>query len=415
MAVLIDEYDAPAVGFMDEPGELEGVREATRFFYKQLKAEDRRISIIFATGVSKAASPELFSVLGGVIDVSRLPGYGAMLGFTREELEANFGPRVDEAASELGMGRGELLAKLEDLYGGFCFDGLTRVYNPYAISRFFLNKRFGDFWFETGPSELVARLIGERRLIAEGFRGLWVSEDFVRKPADPDPNHPVHLLFQTGCLVAGSKDPEGGYLLDYPNREVRVAMARLQVDSCFGDVLEAAEARGSLMRALARADPGGVAEAFNEVSARIPYGGFGQAARRRILRRFRGVEFGDWLFRSTLLSFLVGAGVRAEAELDCRRDPGRRDRPDLEAESEGRLWVVEFETVPEGGDAEDAARAALDRIVETGWAEGRGGAILLGLAVETDGRRLAAWRSRIGTGPSAALGGGRLERTDPPA
>ena len=375
VAVLIDEYDAPAVEFLDKPGELEGVREATRHLYKRLKAVDRHISFLFATGVRKAASPGLFSAFNNINDISRLPGYGAMLGFTHEELEADFGPHIDETASELGMGRVELLAKLEDLYDGFCFDGLTRVYNPFAIPLFFMNKRFLNYWFDTGSSERVARYLGDRHLTVERFRGLPVSDDFLRRPADPAPNRPALFLLQTGNLVARSAGPEGGHVLDYPNREARGAMARLEVENYFGedDYIEAGLARDSLRRALAKADPGGVVEAFNEVSARIPYGDFGQAARRRILRRFRGVEFGDWLFRSTLLSFLVGARVRAEAELACRRDRGRRDRPDLVAFHKGRLWVVEFKIVPKGGDAEEAAQTALNRIVETGWAEGRGG------------------------------------------
>jgi hypothetical protein len=397
VAVLIDEYDTPVVEFLDDPDALGEVRKATRYFYKQLKAVDRRISFVFATGVSKASSLGLFSAFNNTVDVSHMPGYGAMLGFTQEELEGNFGPHIDETASALGVGRGELLARMRDYYDGFCFDGRTRVYNPHSNSLFFLNKRFRDYWFDTGSSEQVARYLRDRRLTVEQFRGVPVSDDFVLKPAEPNPDQPALYLFQTGYLVARSEGPQGGHVLDYPNQEVRNAMARLQVENYFGDSLEADEARGSLSSALAEADPGGVVEAFNSVLARIPYDDYDQAARQKLRKRLRGVEFGEWLFRSTLLCFLLGAGIRAEAELH-----GNRGRADLVIGHKGTVWVVEFKIVPKGGDAGVVAQAALDQIVDRGYAAGRGGAILLGLAVDEAERILTGWRFRIGSGPQVA-------------
>jgi hypothetical protein len=98
VAVLVDEYDKPYLDFMQKPEEAEEVRATMRDYYAQLKAADEHISFIFITGVSKFSRMGVFSALNNVNDVSIDEKYGAMCGYTHEELAGRFGAHLKEAA-----------------------------------------------------------------------------------------------------------------------------------------------------------------------------------------------------------------------------------------------------------------------------------------------------------------------------
>ncbi|MDR1870701.1 MAG: AAA family ATPase, partial [Deltaproteobacteria bacterium] len=139
VAVLIDEYDAPFVAVMDSlPEEREQFRAAMRAYYAIFKSTDRYISFIFVTGITKAAAHiDLIPAFNSYNDLSINPEYGAICGFTQGELEGYFGHHLKRTAERLKMTETELLEKTRDFYYGFCFDGVTRVYNPFSTLLFF--------------------------------------------------------------------------------------------------------------------------------------------------------------------------------------------------------------------------------------------------------------------------------------
>ena len=135
VAVLIDEYDSPLTSFFGKPAAVETVRDTMRNFFSKLKSMDEHISFVFITGVCKFSRMGVFSTLNNFTYISLDPEFGSMMGYTHEEFAARFAGHAKAAAAELKMDEKEFLEKTRSYYYGFCFDGRTRVYNPYSTVR----------------------------------------------------------------------------------------------------------------------------------------------------------------------------------------------------------------------------------------------------------------------------------------
>ncbi|MDR1873856.1 MAG: PD-(D/E)XK nuclease domain-containing protein, partial [Synergistaceae bacterium] len=100
------------------------------------------------------------------------------------------------------------------------------------------------------------------------------------------------------------------------------------------------------------------------------------------------VNFGEWLYRSTLLSYLYGAGLSVEAELH-----GHRGRADMVVEFRGHVWVMELKIAKKGEDPGKLADLALSQILRMGYADPFENAVLLGLAIDDERRGITEFRA----------------------
>jgi hypothetical protein len=62
------------------------VRLVLRDYYTQIKSSDRYIRFTFITGISKFAKMGVFSTLNTPKDISMMPEYAEMCGYTEEEI-----------------------------------------------------------------------------------------------------------------------------------------------------------------------------------------------------------------------------------------------------------------------------------------------------------------------------------------
>ncbi|MDR1580741.1 MAG: ATP-binding protein [Synergistaceae bacterium] len=388
--VLIDEYDSPLLDVFDDHDKSASIREIMRDFYKQIKAADERLCFVFITGISKFSRMGVFSAMNNILDVSVDKKYGAMLGYTEEELISNFSAHIDATAREMNTERGELMSRVEDYYDGFSFDGITRLYNPYSTLYFFQRRDFLNYWFESGTPSFIAKYMKDLNLTVEQFRGTGVSKDFAVSPGEIENASAASFLYQSGYLTLrpGTADD---YSLDYPNREVLVSMSRLLTENIFSGHDEPSSYRNIILRCLAGRDAEGVVEQFNRILSAIPYDDFAGAARASV--REHGYKFSpaEWLYRSTLLAYLRGVGVNVEAELHSGRG-----RADMVVAHKGRVWVMELKIARDGADASRLADGALAQIAEMGYAERYVGAVMLGMVIDDAKRSITEYRVRTG-------------------
>ncbi|MDR2076907.1 MAG: AAA family ATPase [Desulfovibrio sp.] len=116
--ILIDEYDAPVLNLVQrgkaarDERLIDQTRSLMRGFYAQIKAAEAHIDFTFITGVSKFSRMGVFSSLNNVTDISLEEKYGTFMGYTQEELEANFAPHIEDMAKRMGIGEDVLLRQM---------------------------------------------------------------------------------------------------------------------------------------------------------------------------------------------------------------------------------------------------------------------------------------------------------------
>ena len=224
VVVLIDEYDKPILDNITSP-EIEAIRSVMEDFYSVVKATEPHLRFALLTGVSKFAKVSLFSTLNNLADLSMDERFATALGYTQEELEANFAPYLDEVAARRKLTRDELRDKLRLWYNGYRFhpDAAT-VYNPVSIAKFLdSGGEFKNFWFETGTPRFLIELLKRNDYDLGSLETTELGEeDFSSYEIEHIQVLP--LLFQTGYLTIAKAEERRGswrYTLGFPNREVR--------------------------------------------------------------------------------------------------------------------------------------------------------------------------------------------------
>ena len=98
VSVLIDEYDTPIQGVIDNIEQAEENRKTLHSFYSALKAlaDTDRTHLVFVTGVTKFTQTSLFSAFNNLYDLTLDPRYNAVCGFTIGEFEDYFSGYLPE-------------------------------------------------------------------------------------------------------------------------------------------------------------------------------------------------------------------------------------------------------------------------------------------------------------------------------
>ncbi|GHT18255.1 ATPase AAA [Bacteroidia bacterium] len=227
VVVLIDEYDKPILDSIGTPEATE-IRAFLQKFYVVLKGADDHLKFVLLTGVTKVAKVSIFSVLNSPNDITLSDKYASICGYTQEELERDFSEYIDETAVHVDMTREDLLAKIRKMYDGYTWNGKTSVYNPFSTLMFFENKKFSNYWFETGtPTFLINRL--KKHGLAKTVLEPVIADSSAFNSYDPDALGDIPLLFQTGYLTVKDEkmtDGDSLYTLGVPNLEVRESLMK---------------------------------------------------------------------------------------------------------------------------------------------------------------------------------------------
>ncbi|MDR2340686.1 MAG: AAA family ATPase [Deltaproteobacteria bacterium] len=272
VAVLIDEYDYPLTNLLDRPDDMDmdKVRKSLRRFYSQLKSNLRHISFVFVTGITKLAVGGLYAGCNNPIDISTDPQYGALTGFTHEEILRYYPYQIRQVAARQKMSENELLRKMKEYYYGFCFDGKTHLYNPHSMLRFFYHDYFGNFWFTSGSPQQLMTYWRKTHLNIEQFRNYSIPKEKIDSPNENAFHEPAVFLFRTGYLSLRPCHSNENYLLDYPNVEVRVALAKLILRS-YHDSYESLEILlKTIKNAILERNPTFLIDGLNKLLAGIP-------------------------------------------------------------------------------------------------------------------------------------------------
>lgn len=341
LVLLIDEYDAPLCACLGDPELFKRVRKELSSFYAEVKSNDAAFRFVFMTGITKFSQTGIFSELNDFTDISLNPEYGVLLGYTREELKANFGMFLVEAQKKLGLSETALLDAMACHYDGYCFDCqvATHVFNPWSVMNFLQAPEAGfcNYWIRTGGLMTALLEYLKTHVLknpAQFEEGKVISEAVLSAAANENTISDMALLTQAGYLTI-KKFQGGNFHLGYPNEEVATSMASLYSELLLNGRLLDDVGAGDVANVLARGTIDEVVAEFNKVLGALDY--------------VRYPVTDEAVCRAFLQVFLCGAKLYALMEVH-----NAFGRSDLEVEAGGRYWVFELKFLSKKESAQEA-------------------------------------------------------------
>ncbi|EHQ53485.1 hypothetical protein ECTPHS_12485 [Ectothiorhodospira sp. PHS-1] len=368
VVVLIDEYDKPILDNITDADVARELREGLKNLYSVLKDADPHLKFCLLTGVSKFSKVSLFSGLNNLRDITLSRDYGAICGYTDEDIDTIFAPELP------GLDRDQI----RHWYNGYRWgdERLPSVYNPFDVLLLFQEREFRPYWFESATPTFLVKLLAERGLYTPRLDTLETEAALLGR-FDVDEIATEALLFQTGYLTVHKvEQPMTGYwlyTLGYPNREVEASLNQALLPAL--GMPRAAQQRISLFRALQAHDLPALETHFKALFAGLPHDWY----RNNPIAQYEGH------YASVFYSHLAALGLAITVE-----DAGNTGRVDMTVDFNGHIYLFEFkvvEQVPEG--------RALQQLQDKGYADkyrGQGKPIhLIGVEFSREQRQIIAF------------------------
>ncbi len=349
IVVLIDEYDKPMLNNIDDIHKIEEIRRIFCDFYSVLKACSECIFFAFITGISKFAKFGLFSSMNNLDDISMNEEYGDILGCTQKELESYYEYWIQKTCLNMNIDRLELLEQIRKYYDGFCFDGKTKVYNPFSLNNFFAKGRFDNYWNQSAQSSFLIKWIKKHRIDdPDRYRHLVVPIEFADS-LEIENAKPESFLYQSGYLTIEKIEGQQ-IVIDYPNYEVIRAISKIYAEFIY-KIDDFITLGNDIWDALAKHDFLKLIRAYNVAIAKLPYDEFPVR--------------NEYWYRMVFESVLRGAGIIVYAEVHTYKG-----RSDIVIQRNNEIYVIEFKLAKDETQIQKKIREGWSQIREKGYAEG---------------------------------------------
>ena len=371
VVLLVDEYDAPLTAVLNDSNEFEDRRKILSNFYLTVKSCDGKFRFIFITGVTYYSHTSIFSAFNNLKDLTLDLRYGALLGYTSEELELYFGEYIDNAVEVLNKKyhterytHDLVVSELKRNYDGYSFDeeALNHVYNPWSIVNFFDApvRGFIPYWVVSGgstPTFLVNYLKqGLEKYNTDDLQSLLNIDSTVNSAAEylyPKIENMANLdlfaiLYQAGyfCIKAVVDDI---FKVGIPNLEVKKAYSNIVLN----ELTKTKEAKLKYVEpfkeVLASGNLDKIKELFNTFINEFSY---------ETVKNFNEACFRDVL-KLAMLTFNVTAATEVM---------GACGRADITAEAGDYLYVFELKVTDNSKDIATKLTEAKDQIIKNKYA-----------------------------------------------
>ena len=380
LVLLIDEYDKPLTRWVGTPAVLP-FQAFLNSFYSIVKLTESKQRFCLMTGVSKFSKVSIFSDLNNLTDITMDMRFSSLLGYTHDEVRANFPGRLAALARVLGTDVDGAFARLVSMYDGYCFDrSMTRVFNPVSLGRCLDSVDMRAYWFETGTPGWLMSYAKKEPIDVDSFT-LGDADLGTFEPANP--SMPA-VLFQTGYLTikeVWGQDMGMIYDLSFPNREVSAGFNRWLANAYMRSGTDVSKTSGwavACQRSLRRGDTDGFMEALESFFSAIGYD--------------LTDRLSEQAYQCVAVAILRFIGIYLDAEVRTSRG-----RIDMVMRAPGHVFVMEMKVASGEAAGKAAAQAALAQVRERGYAEpyrSSGNEVhLLGVAFDCLTHNVGAWVS----------------------
>ena len=357
LVLLIDEYDTPLTSCLNDPELFENIQDVLSEFYAVMESKDDALRFVFITGIINFKEARIFSELKALNDISLDTAFGGLLGFTRGEAEEYFYPYLETASRALNLPVSELLEQLIKQYGGFCFErGATeKVLAPWSFLNFLASPRNGllDYWFESGGKllDLMDYLNSDAMRSPENYgREKLISLSSLSGSSSLESLSDLALLTQTGYLTIKAVKNGDTAFLDYPNLEVKKAIAQLYVEHLLTGRSAGQVGAGPIVHVLSEESAEALVHILNRFFAAIDYQRY-PVRDEASVRAFTQVYF-------------AGAGLEPKVEHHTAHG-----RSDLEVKVNDRHWILEFKVSRDQENPDQKLEEAVELLKLKGYGD----------------------------------------------
>ena len=235
VVVLIDEYDAPLLDVVHEEESLNDLRQVMRNFYSPLKDCEPYLCFVFLTGITKFSQMSIFSELNNITNVSMDEEYAGVCGITMEEMQSQMPADIAALGEKLGKTAEETFALLREYYDGYHFaDKSPDVFNPFSLLNALSKGKLDYYWFASGTPTYLIEMLKKFHVMPSEIGGCEADKSEFDAPTENMATI-MPLLYQSGYITIKGYDPETElYLLDIPNKEIRVGLYRCLLPNYVG-------------------------------------------------------------------------------------------------------------------------------------------------------------------------------------
>ncbi|MBF5060152.1 AAA family ATPase [Candidatus Neptunochlamydia vexilliferae] len=374
VVVLIDEYDKPIIDHLKSVEIAEGNRTLLGDFFGALKGLDDSLKLTFTTGISKFSQVSLFSGFNNLQDLTILPEYATLFGYTEEEILRCFPEHIKRIKNN--QTEEKVLEEMKNWYNGYQFSQENfKVYNPFSTLNFLATGVPQSFWYNTGTPSFLIELIKNMPKPTFQLSGIKSRSSELLNISGLKQISLKALMWQTGYLSFKDYDFERElYTLDFPNREVRRAffdsLIEMFAQISSSDVsLQALECREDL----AECQLESFFKRINVYFARIPYHLFKHAC--------------EGFYHSIFLILLEGMGIKTRAE-----DPTNIGRIDLAFEIDHTIYIMEFKL---DKDAESAFEQADLKGYKSKYSNQEKNIVVVGINFDSKSHNISEWKAEV--------------------
>lgn len=382
LVLLIDEYDTPLTSCLNDSELFETIQDVLSEFYAVMESNDNALRFVFIAGIINFKEARIFSELKALNDISLDPEFGKLLGFTKGEVEEYFHPYMETASQALNLPVSELLEKVIKQYGGFCFErsATEKVIAPWSLLNFLASPRNGllDYWFESGgkPWDLMGYLKSDAMRNPEEYRReKFISLSSLAGSLSPESLSDLTLLTLTGYLTIKAVKCGDTVFLDYPNLEVKKAMAQLYVEHLLAGRSAGQVGAGPIVQVLSEKSAEALVHILNRLFAAIDNERY-PVRDEASVRAFSQVYF-------------AGSGLEPRVEHHTAHG-----RSDLEVKVNDRHWILEFKISRDQENPDQKLEEAVEQLRVKGYGDDSASENLIKVALvfSVQERKFVRWK-----------------------
>jgi hypothetical protein len=318
VVVLIDEYDKAILDNLDQMEVASENREIIKGFYTILKESDEYIKFVFLTGVSKFSKASIFSGLNMLEDISLVPKFGNICGYTQANIENEFKEYLENIDLE----------KVRQWYNGYNFLK-DPLYNPFDLLKFIkYDFKFSNYWFATGTPTFLIKLIEKNNYFLPKLSNLVVGESILDSFDIENINLEV-ILYQSGYLTIDKMQLTPFETIEYklklPNKEVKQSLNDVIINYITNNQLP--NSKTDIYLSLLNQDLELFKNSFISIFASIPYNNFTN----------NNIQNYEGFYASVVYVYLQSLGLDVIGE-----DVTNLGRIDLTVKIKDLIYIIEF-------------------------------------------------------------------------